>query len=112
MTLLVLVAVAAVLGWVICFPVLRKGLADVRRIPGPVWRVTGYTDRKSWRARMIGGYVVGGWPGGFVVWRWRRSEEREVLRDEWQLLIEERRARHEIVLADYEDSPEDHESTR
>jgi hypothetical protein len=39
---------------------------------------------------------------------WRKSETREVLRDEWHILIEERRARREIVLAHYEDAPDDH----
>ena len=61
---------------------------------------------------MIGGYVLGGWPGGLVVWIWRRSEERQTLRDEWHLLIEERRARREIVLAHYEDEPEDEDVAR
>jgi hypothetical protein len=108
----ILALVAAALGWVVCLPILRKGLTDVRRIPGGVWRITGYRNRKSWRMRMIGGYVLGGWPGGFVVWMWRRSEERQTLRDEWHLLIEERRARHEIVLAHYEDEPEDEDVAR
>ena len=107
-----LALVAAALGWLVCLPILRKGLADVRRIPGGVWRITGYRNRKSWRVRMIGGYLLGGWPGGCVVWIWRRSEERQTLRDEWQMLIEERRARHELVLAHYEDEPEDEDVAR
>jgi hypothetical protein len=111
MTLLGIVALAAVLGWVVCIPVVRKGLADVRRIPGAVWRMTGYTKRKTWKVRILVGYAFGGWPGALVVLLWRHSTERETLRDEWHLLIEERRARHEIVLAHYEDEPEDHETT-
>lgn len=107
MTVLGLVAVVAILGWVICFPIIRRGLADVRRIPGAVWRVTGYRNRKAWRNRMVVAYVLGGWPGGLVVLVWRRSVERATLRDEWHLLIEERRARKEIVLAHYEDAEEE-----
>ena len=107
MTLLVIVGVAAVLGWVVAFPFVRKGLADIRRIPGTVWRVTGYTNRKAWRLKMLVGYALGGWPGAVFVLIWRRSEQRETLRDEWHLLIEERRARHEIVLAHYEDEPDE-----
>ncbi len=102
---------AALAGWVVAFPIVRKGLADVGRIPGPVWRITGYADRKAWKVKIIGGYILGGWPGGLVVLVWRRSEERETLRDEWHLLVEERRARHEIVLAHYEDRPDDVESS-
>jgi hypothetical protein len=113
MTLLgTLALVAAALGWIVCLPIVRKGLTDVRRIPGGVWRITGYRNRKSWRWRMIGGYVLGGWPGGLAVWIWRRSEERQTLRDEWHLLIQERRARHEIVLAQYEDEPQDEDVAR
>ena len=53
------------------------------------------------------GYLLGGWPGLGAVLAWRRSETRLVLRDEWQIMIEERRARREIVLARYEDEPGD-----
>jgi hypothetical protein len=103
----ILVLAAGALGWIVCLPLLRRGLADLRRIPGGVWRITGYGNRKAWRVRMIGLYALGGWPGGLAVWVWRRSEERVVLREEWYLIIEERRARREIVLAHYEDEPED-----
>jgi hypothetical protein len=112
LTLAIVALSAAVLGWVVAFPFVRKGVADVGRIPGPVWRVSGYTNRKALRVRMIVGYILGGWPGGLAVLVWRRSEERETLRDEWHLLIEERRRRHEIVLADYEDQPDDAERTQ
>ena len=95
--------VIAALGYVLVFPIVRRGLADIRRIPGPIWRMTGYRNRKAWRNAMIVAYLLGGWPGAFIVYGWRRSEEREVLRDEWRLLIEERRARHEIVLSHYEE---------
>lgn len=110
-SLMIVVLCAAVLGWIVAYPFVRKGVADVGRIPGTVWRVTGYTDRKAWRNRMIAGYVIGGWPGLLVVLGWRRSQERETLRDEWHLLIEERRARHEIVLAHYEELPDDAETS-
>ena len=30
----ILALAAAALGWIVCLPILRKGLADVRRIPG------------------------------------------------------------------------------
>jgi len=109
-SLTIVVLCAAILGWIVAYPFVRKGVADVGRIPGAVWRITGYRDRKAWRIRMIVGYVLGGWPGGLVVLVWRRSQERETLRDEWHLLIEERRARHEIVLAHYEDHPDDAET--
>jgi hypothetical protein len=108
MTIVLLVVLAlAVLGWIVTLPILRRGLADVGKIPSAIWRVTGYTNRKSWRLAMIGGYALGGWPGAAVVCKWRYGEERVVLRDEWKLLIEERRARHEIVLADFEEAPDE-----
>jgi hypothetical protein len=83
----------------------------VGRIPGSVWRITGYRNRKSWRLAIIAGYCCAGWPAVVVVVMWRRSEERMVLRDEWHLLIEERRARHEIILANYEGQPDEAETT-
>jgi hypothetical protein len=110
MVIPVLLVVIAVSGYVTALPIVRRGLADVGRIPGPVWRVTGYKNKKSWRVLMIAGYVCAGWPSVVVVLVWRRSEERVVLRDEWHLLIEERRARHEIVLADFEDAPDEAET--
>ena len=97
----------AALGWIVTFPILRRGMTDISKIPSAIWRVTGYTNRKSWRVAMLGGYALGGWPGAAVVMKWRYGEEREVLRDEWKLLIEERRARHEIVLAEYEEAPDE-----
>ena len=103
MTLLLMIAVGAALGYVVTFPIVRRGLSDVGRIPGAIWRITGYTNRRTWRVTIIGGYLLGGWPGAVVVLIWRRSEARAVLREEWHLLIEERRARHEIVLAHYEE---------
>jgi hypothetical protein len=111
MTLLALVAAFAALGYVVAFPFVRKGMADVGRIPKTVWRVSGYTDRQAWRLKILGSYLCGGWPGAAVVLVWRRSEEREALRDEWRLLVEERRARHEIVLAHYEAQPDEAESS-
>ncbi len=107
MTLLFPVAVLALVGYVVAFPIVVRGTADLARIPGGIWRVTGYRNRKTWRHAMKGGYLLGGWPGAVVVLVWRRSEERVVLREEWELLIEERRRRHEIVLAHYEDAPDD-----
>lgn len=107
MTFLIVVAAAAALGWVLAFPVVVRGTKDLARIPGSVWRITGYRNRKSWRFWMLAGYACGGYPGALAVLVWRRSEERSVLRDEWHLLIEERRARHEIVLAHYEEEPDD-----
>jgi hypothetical protein len=107
MHLLLLVVVMAVLGWVIAFPFVSRGVADLGRIPSPVWRLTGYRSRKNWRFAMVGGYLAGGWPGMLAVVAWRRSETRETLRDEWHILIEERRARREIVLANYEDEGEE-----
>jgi hypothetical protein len=110
MTLLIGLGIAAALGYVLVFPIVRRGLADLSRIPGPVWRMTGYRNRKVWRNAMVLGYLCGGFPAALVVLAWRRSEERVVLRDEWHLLIEERRARHEIVLADYEEQSDQAET--
>jgi hypothetical protein len=107
MTLLIPIAVLAVVGWIVAFPFVRKADADVRRIPSSVWRITGYRTKRQWKLAIRGGYVLGGWPGLLVVLAWRKSETREVLRDEWHLLIEERRARREIVLAHYEDETDD-----
>lgn len=107
MHLLLPVAALAVVGWVVAFPFVTRGSADLGRIPGRVWRITGYRSRKSWRLAMWLGYLAGGWPGMVAVLSWRRSETREALRDEWHLLIEERRARREIVLARYEDDGTD-----
>jgi hypothetical protein len=107
MTLGILVAVVAILGWVVAFPLAKRGIADLARIPGAVWRITGYRSRKQWRLSMQLGYLAGGWPSIVAVLAWRRSETRLVLRDEWQIMIEERRARREIVLAHYEDEPGD-----
>jgi len=58
---------AAVLGWVVCFPVLRKGLGDVRRIPGAVWRGPPATRNRKSLARPDDRpfMSLGGWPGGF-----------------------------------------------
>jgi hypothetical protein len=107
MHLVILVAVIAVLGWIVAFPFVARGTADLARIPGAVWRITGYHSRKNWRLAMQVGYLLGGWPSLLAVLSWRRSETRLVLRDEWQILIEERRSRREIVLANYEDDPGD-----
>jgi hypothetical protein len=102
MSLLLPVAVLAVLGWIVAFPIVARGTTDLNRIPGSIWRITGYRTRKQWRLAMRGGYLLGGWPGLLAVILWRRSETREVLRDEWHLLIEERRARREVNLARHE----------
>jgi hypothetical protein len=99
MTLLIAIAVLAVLGWIVAYPFVSKGTADLARIPGSIWRITGYRSRRQWRRAMRGGYLLGGWPGLLAVVAWRRSETREVLRDEWHLLIEERRARRELNLS-------------
>jgi hypothetical protein len=107
MTLVFLIAAVAVLGWIVALPFVARGTADLARIPSPIWRITGYQSRKQWRLAMQVGYLLGGWPGLVAVLAWRRSETRLVLRDEWQILIEERRARREIVLAHYEDEPGD-----
>jgi hypothetical protein len=107
MTALILMAFVAVVGWIVAFPFVARGLADLNRIPGPIWRITGYHSRKNWRLAMRVGYLLGGWLGLVAVFSWRRSETRLVLRDEWQIMIEERRRRREIVLAHYEDEPDD-----
>jgi hypothetical protein len=107
MTLLIPLAVLAVVGWIVAFPIVAKGTADLARIPGAVWRITGYRSRKQWRLAMRGGFLLGGWPGLLAVVVWRRSETREVLRDEWHLLIEERRARRELNLSRLEDEEAD-----
>jgi hypothetical protein len=111
MTLLLPIAALAVIGWIVAFPFVRKAVADVQRIPGSVWRVTGYRTKKQWKLSIRLGYLLGGWPGLLVAVLWRRSDTRETLRDEWHILIEERRARREIVLAHYEDEPNDQPTT-
>ena len=107
MTLVTLVVVVGVLGYVVAFPFVVRGDADLSRIPRQIWRITGYTSKRSWKLAIRGGYLLGGWPGLLAVLAWRRSEARQVLRDEWHILIEERRARREIILANYEDEPND-----
>ncbi len=111
MTTLIGLGIIAVAGYVLMLPVVKRGLADVSRIPGPVWRMTGYRNKKAWHNAMLVAYLCGGWPTAVVVYGWRRSEERVVLRDEWHLLIEERRARHEIVIAHYEEQPDQAETS-
>ena len=76
--------------------------------------------RLIWSAALLTAYVCGGWPGLVVVTIWRFSADRAGLREEWAHLhrrnVEARaqppparpgEAEHEIVLADYEDEPED-----
>jgi hypothetical protein len=111
MHLMIGFAVIVASGYVLMLPIVRRGFADVGRIPGPIWRMTGYRNRRAWKNAMILGYLCGGWPAAIVVLTWRRSEQREVLRDDWHLLIEERRARHEIVLSHYEEQPDEAETS-
>jgi hypothetical protein len=120
MTTKTLIVVLLVLGYVACLPVLLWGLADIRHIPGGVWRHAAQRPRAQWRSGMIAAYALGGWPviGSMVVWR--RSAERHDLLEEWDLLrtrkrqsrLRAREAAREaagqgvepmIVLSDYED---------
>jgi hypothetical protein len=103
-------------GYVVALPGLLWGLADLRRIPGGVWRHAAQRPYVQWRTGMIGAYLICGWPVYIAVLLWRRGHERAELYEEWAELSRRKRekkaamaGRHErpraIVLADYEDTP-------
>jgi hypothetical protein len=103
-------------GYVLALPGLLWGLADLRRIPGGVWRHAAQRPYPSWRTGMIGAYAICGWPVYVAVFLWRRGRERADLYEEWADLSrrkQEKKAamagRHErkpvIVIADYEETP-------
>jgi hypothetical protein len=98
-----IVAGVLLVGYVVCLPLLLRGLRDIDRIPRRVWSYSGFTNRRAWRNGLIGGYLIGGWPSAIGIFAWRHGNTRAALRDEWKLLIEEKRRRHEIVLADHEE---------
>jgi hypothetical protein len=100
-------------GYVLALPGLLWGLADLRRIPGGVWRHAAQRPYPQWRTGMIGTYLICGWPVYVAVLLWWRGRERADLYEEWAELSrrkQEKKAamagRHErkpaIVLADYE----------
>jgi hypothetical protein len=78
-------------GFVASAPVLWWGLADLKHIPGGVWRHSAQRPRRMWRAGMISSYALGGWPVIVAVWSWRHSTERANLLDEWKHLSERKR---------------------
>jgi hypothetical protein len=103
-------------GYVVALPGLLWGLADLRRIPGGVWRHAAQRPYPQWRTGMIGAYLICGWPVYVAVLLWWRGRERAELYEEWAELSRRKRekraamaGRHqrrpEIVLADYEDDP-------
>jgi hypothetical protein len=107
-------------GYVVALPGLLWGLADLRRIPGGVWRHAAQRPYVQWRTGMIGAYLISGWPVYVTILVWRRSRERADLYEEWAELSRRKAARKAakkaakagrreappvIVLADYEDAP-------
>jgi hypothetical protein len=104
-----------VVGYVVGFFALARGLTDLERIPRRAWTNTGYQSRGTWRTGMLVGFAAAGWPAVGVVAAWRFSEARAAVREESKLLHaareEERQRRHEIVLADYEHDAEHSAST-
>jgi hypothetical protein len=111
-------------GYVVGVPGLLWGLADLRRIPGGVWRHAAERPYHQWRTSMIGAYLICGWPVYVAVLLWWRGRERADLYVEWAELSARKRARRRaaaeraaadpgavpapepvVVLADYEDEP-------
>jgi hypothetical protein len=103
-------------GYVVALPGLLWGLADLRRIPGGVWRHAAQRPYVQWRTGIIGAYLICGWPVYVATLVWRRGRERAELYEEWAELSRRKAAkkaakagRHEpppvIVLAEYEDAP-------
>ena len=62
MTTKTLITVLLLAGYVAALPALLWGLADLRHIPGGVWRHAAQRPRAQWRAGMITAYALGGWP--------------------------------------------------
>ena len=102
-------------GYILALPGLLWGLADLRGIPGGVWRHAAQRPYPQWRMGMIGAYLLCGWPVYVAVLLWWRGRERAELLEEWAELSRRKRikraamaARHErpatIVLADEEDT--------
>jgi hypothetical protein len=115
-----LLALVFVSGYVVAFVPVIWARRDLDRIPRSIWRYAAPRPRQIWSAALLTAYVCGGWPGLVVVTVWRFSADRAGLREEWAHLHRrnvEARAQpppagpgepeHEIVLADYEDEPED-----
>jgi hypothetical protein len=115
-----LLALVLVSGYVVAFIPVIWARRDLDRIPRSIWRYAAPRPRQIWSAALLTAYVCGGWPGLVVVTIWRFSADRAGLREEWAHLHRrnvEARAQppparpgepeHEIVLADYEDEPED-----
>jgi hypothetical protein len=100
-------------GYVVALPGLLFGLADLRRIPGGVWRHAAQRPYPQWRTGMIGAYLLCGWPVYVAVLLWGRGRGRAELHEEWDELSRRKRARRAarreqtpvIVLAAYEDAP-------
>jgi hypothetical protein len=102
-------------GYVLALPGLLWGLADLRRIPGGVWRHAAQRPYPQWRMSMIGAYLICGWPVYVAALLWWRGRERADLYEEWADLSRRKRekkaamaGRHErgpvIVLADFEEA--------
>jgi hypothetical protein len=56
---------------------------DVSRIQRSVWRYGSIHPRSAWRAGLLTGYVLGGWPGLVIAIVWFWSGDRSSLREEW-----------------------------
>jgi hypothetical protein len=111
-------------GYVVGVPGLWWGLADLRRIPGGVWRHAAERPYHQWRTGFVGAYLICGWPVYVAVVLWWRGRERADLYVEWAELSARKRARRRaaaeraaaeprpepgpdpvVVLADHEDEP-------
>jgi hypothetical protein len=116
-----LLAAIVVSGYLVAFGPVLWARYDISRIPRSIWRYAAPVPRQLWRAALLTGYLLGGWPGFVVAVVWRFSGDRASLREEWAHLHRrnlETRAQQsparpaaperEIVLADYEDEPEAH----
>jgi hypothetical protein len=113
-----LLAAIVVSGYLVAFVPVLWARYDISRIPGSIWRYAAPVPRQLWRAALLTGYLLGGWPGLVVAVVWLFSNDRASLREEWAHLHRrnlETRAHsapthppepeQEIVLADYEDEP-------
>lgn len=77
-----LVVVGAIIGWVLAFRPVERALTDVARFPRSLWPYTGPHRRHHWRALLIGGFLLGGWPGLFVARLWYKNGQRAELLEE------------------------------
>lgn len=80
-------------GYVVGLPALLWALADMKRIPGGVWRHAAQRPYPQWRVGMISAYALLGWPAIFSAAAWLRGRERADLLAEWAELSARKRKR-------------------